>query len=94
MAFLPFALAITAGTVVARHLLEPRVPARHRRRRAAGHRRRRRPALHRHGSAHYATDLLPGLVAMGLGIGMVFVPVSVTSMAGIPASHAGVASGS
>ncbi len=30
---------------------------------------------------------------LGLGVGMVFVPVSVTSMAGIPASHAGVASG-
>ena len=45
------------------------------------------------GDAHFATDLLPGLVALGLGVGMVFVPVSVTSMAGIPASHAGVASG-
>ena len=30
---------------------------------------------------------------LGLGVGMVFVPVSVTSMAGIPSSHAGVASG-
>ena len=35
----------------------------------------------------------PALSALGLGVGMVFVPVSVTSMAGIPASHAGVASG-
>jgi hypothetical protein len=43
--------------------------------------------------AHYAPDVLPGLVALGLGVGMVFVPVSVTSLSGIPASHAGVASG-
>jgi hypothetical protein len=45
------------------------------------------------GDAHFTTDILPGLSALGLGVGMVFVPVSVTSMAGIPASHAGVASG-
>ena len=43
--------------------------------------------------SHFASGLLPGLVALGLGVGMVFVPVSVTSMTGIPASHAGVASG-
>ncbi len=43
--------------------------------------------------AHFATEVLPGLSILGLGIGMVFVPVSVTSMTGIPASHAGVASG-
>ena len=44
-------------------------------------------------SAGYATDVLPGLVVLGLGVGMVFVPVSLTSMAGIPAQHAGTASG-
>ena len=93
LAFLPFALAITAGTVVARHLLghlSPRaiagtglaVCA------AAAALLSTAPA-----AAHFATDVLPGLIALGLGIGMVFVPVSVTSMAGIPASHAGVASG-
>jgi hypothetical protein len=43
--------------------------------------------------AHFASDILPGLSALGLGIGMMFVPVSLTSVAGIPASHAGVASG-
>ena len=93
LAFLPFALAITAGTVVARHLLNhlpPRtiatagllvtVAAAALLSTATGH-------------AHYASDILPGLFALGLGVGMVFVPVSVTSMAGIPASHAGVASG-
>jgi len=93
VAFLPFAFAITAGTVVARHLLghlSPRavaatglvVVA------AAGALLSTAPS-----HAHFAADLLPGLVALGLGVGMVFVPVSVTSMMGIPPSHAGVASG-
>jgi hypothetical protein len=93
VAFLPFALAITAGTVVARHLLSHLSP-----RAVAG------TGLVIVGAAaallstassgaHFATNLLPGLVALGLGVGMVFVPVSVTSMTGIPTSHAGVASG-
>jgi MFS family permease len=59
LAFVPFALAITVGAVVAKHALAhatPRVIA------AAG------PVL------------------IGLGVGMVFVPVSVTAMAGIPRS--------
>jgi EmrB/QacA subfamily drug resistance transporter len=93
VAFLPFALAITVGTVVARHLLDHLSPR----------------AIAATGlvvvvaaaallstassGAHFASDLLPGLIALGLGVGMVFVPVSVTSMMGIPPSHAGVASG-
>ena len=44
LAFLPFALAITVGTVVARHLLEPRLPEGHRHRRTA-HRRSPHPLL-------------------------------------------------
>ena len=93
LAFLPFALAITTGTVVARHLLahlSPRTIA------TAGLLLTVAAALllSTAGSdAHYAGDLLPGLCALGLGVGMVFVPVSVTSMTGIPSSHAGVASG-
>jgi EmrB/QacA subfamily drug resistance transporter len=93
VAFLPFALAITVGTVVARHLLShvsPRGIA------TAGLLITGAAAmlLSTAGSgAHFATDILPGLAALGLGVGMVFVPVSVTSMAGIPSSHAGVASG-
>jgi EmrB/QacA subfamily drug resistance transporter len=93
LAFLPFALAITVGTILARHLLahlSPRVVATVGlvvATAASG-------VLATLGAeAHYATDVLPGLVALGLGVGMVFVPVSVTSMAGIPASHAGVAGG-
>ena len=93
VAFLPFAFAITAGTVAARHLLAhlaPRVVA------ATGLVMTGAAAvlLSSAGTdATYAADLLPGLVIMGIGVGMVFVPVSVTSMAGIPSSHAGVASG-
>jgi len=93
VSFLPFALAITAGTVVARHLMAHASPR----------------AVSTVGllltvgaavllstassDAGYAADILPGLVVLGLGVGMVFVPVSVTSMTGIPDSHAGVASG-
>ena len=93
LAFLPFALAITAGTLVARHLLNhlsPRVIA------TVGLLIAVAASLSlatADAGAHLATDILPALSALGLGVGMVFVPVSVTSMAGIPASHAGVASG-
>ncbi|MGN6576654.1 MAG: MFS transporter [Nocardioides sp.] len=93
LAFLPFALAITAGTVVARHLLAhatPRAIATSGLLLVAA-----AAALLSTASAdsRYAADLLPGLLGLGLGVGMVFVPVSVTSMTGIPDSHAGVASG-
>jgi predicted MFS family arabinose efflux permease len=93
VAFLPFAFAITAGTVLARHLLghlSPRVIA------ATGLVVVVAAALALSTvtrSAHFATDVLPPLSAVGLGVGLVFVSVSVTSMTGIPASHAGVASG-
>ena len=94
LAFLPFALAITVGTLVARHLLghlSPRVIA------TVGLLitvAASAVAVHRRQPARTSrTDILPGLSVLGLGVGMVFVPVSVTSMAGIPASHAGVASG-
>jgi EmrB/QacA subfamily drug resistance transporter len=93
ISFLPFAFAITAGTIVAKHLMSHASPR----------------AVSTAGlvltvgaaallstassNAQYGADILPGLVVLGLGVGMVFVPVSVTSMTGIPASHAGVASG-
>jgi MFS family permease len=91
--FLPFALAITAGTVVARHLMahtSPRNVAAIGLVVVAGAAALLSTAS---GEARYVTGLLPGLVMLGLGVGMVFVPVSVTAMSGIPASHAGVASG-
>jgi EmrB/QacA subfamily drug resistance transporter len=42
---------------------------------------------------HYATDLLPALLVIGFGVGLVFVSASATAMTGIPAQHAGMASG-
>ena len=66
VAFLPFAFAITAGTVVARHLLAhlaPRVVAATG---LVGDRRRRRAAVDgRQPTPRYAADLLPGLVDHG-----------------------------
>ncbi len=93
LAFLPFAFAITAGTVVARHLLAhaaPRLVATIGLVITAG------SALllaQASSSSTYAANLLPGLVLLGLGVGMVFIPVSITAMAGIPEQHAGVAGG-
>ncbi|GAA3342943.1 DHA2 family efflux MFS transporter permease subunit [Amorphoplanes nipponensis] len=95
LAFLPFALAITAGTVLARHALAlahgtPRAIA------AVGLLVVTGGAVllaQASAGAGYATDVLPGLGAIGLGVGMVFVPVSVTALAGIPPQHAGMASG-
>ena len=43
--------------------------------------------------AAYVADVLPGLVVVGLGAGMVFLAVSGSAMGGIPDSHAGMASG-
>jgi MFS transporter len=43
--------------------------------------------------ASYLTDLLPGYLAVGFGIGLVFVSVSVTSMADVDEPRAGLASG-
>ena len=54
---------------------------------------RRAASLPRRPDASYAADLLPGLLVIGIGPGMVFVAVSATAMAGIPDQHAGVASG-
>jgi EmrB/QacA subfamily drug resistance transporter len=42
-----------------------------------------------HGS--YASDLLPGLVIMSVGLGMVFVSVTTAANAGVPADRAGLA---
>ncbi len=93
LAFLPFALAITAGALIARHLLahlSPRTIATSGLLIAVVS----AVVLSAAGSgAHYLSDILPALSALGLGVGLVFVPVSVTAMAGIPSSHAGVASG-
>ncbi len=44
-------------------------------------------------AASYVVDLLPGLLVVGLGAGMVFVAVSAAAMSNIPDQHAGMASG-
>ncbi len=93
LAFVPFALAITVGTVLAKHTLAhgtPRVIAAIGLLLVAGG-----AVLLAQASAgaSFAPDVLPGMAIIGLGVGMVFVPVSVTALAGIPAQHAGMASG-
>lgn len=93
VAFVPFALAITLGTVVARHALghgTPRVVAAIGLLLVAGG-----AALLAQASpeSSFTTGVLPGLAVIGLGVGMVFAPVSITAMAGIPPQHAGLASG-
>ncbi|HEX8082136.1 MAG TPA: MFS transporter [Jatrophihabitans sp.] len=93
VAFIPLALAITVGTVLAKHALAhgtPRTIAAIGLLLVAGG-----AALLAQAStgAGFATDVLPGMVIIGLGVGMVFVPVSVSAMGGIPPQHAGMASG-
>jgi len=41
----------------------------------------------------YLTDLLPGFLLIGVGIGFSFVPISIAALAGVRASEAGLASG-
>ena len=44
-------------------------------------------------NAAYATDLLPGFILLGFGVGLSFVAISVTAMTEIQAERAGLASG-
>jgi sugar phosphate permease len=41
----------------------------------------------------YAVDLLPGFLAIGVGLGFSFVPMSIAALAGVAPSEAGLASG-
>ena len=43
--------------------------------------------------AEYMSDLLPGFVLLGFGIGLTFVAISVTAMSDVPGHRAGLASG-
>ena len=93
MAFLPLALALVVGTHVASHLM--------------GHTSGRNLAIGglvtpaigatllslASSTATYAANLLPGLIVVGAGPGGIFVAVSASAMAGIPAQHSGMASG-
>ena len=93
VAFLPLALSIAAGTHLATRLLarvSPRSIA------VAGLTLTTGGAAllsTASGAAQFAVNLLPGLLVLGVGVGTVFVAVAVTAMAGIPAQHAGMASG-
>jgi hypothetical protein len=93
LSFLPMALALGAGTHVAArglHHLAPRIVASIGLSIAAV----AAAVLGGAGSGtSYAAGLLPGLLLLGLGVGMVFVSVSITAMQGIPPQHAGLASG-
>jgi EmrB/QacA subfamily drug resistance transporter len=42
---------------------------------------------------HYASDLLPGYLMMGVGLAFSFIPVSIAALAGVPADESGLASG-
>jgi EmrB/QacA subfamily drug resistance transporter len=93
LVFLPMALALVVGTHVAAHLaakLGGRIIA------AAGLAIVGGGAFVlslADGDTMYVASLLPGLVVVGLGAGMVFAAVSGAAMAGIPHDHAGLASG-
>ena len=41
----------------------------------------------------YVTDLMPGFLIIGVGIGFSFVPISIAALAGVKAAEAGLASG-
>jgi MFS family permease len=43
--------------------------------------------------AHYATDLLPSFILIGVGMGGAFVAVTIAALAGVPGRDAGIASG-
>jgi EmrB/QacA subfamily drug resistance transporter len=45
------------------------------------------------GETSYVVDLLPGIMLMSIGMGLVFVPVTLIATSGIPADDAGLASG-
>jgi EmrB/QacA subfamily drug resistance transporter len=93
MAFLPLALALVVGTQVASHLMSH---ASARNLAAAGLVTSAIGATLlslASSTATYAANLLPGLMVLGVGTGAVFVAVSASAMAGIPAQHSGMASG-
>jgi EmrB/QacA subfamily drug resistance transporter len=94
LALLPLAAAITASAHVAGHLLQHlsarTVATSGLVATAAGAFLLQRATAH---AGSYATTLLPAVVVLGLGAGIVFVAVSISAMAEVPAAHAGLASG-
>jgi EmrB/QacA subfamily drug resistance transporter len=93
LAFLPLTLVILAGAHIASHLL-PRTGSRWLV--AAGLLGAAAGALlltMAPVDPSYGTDLLPGYLLLGLGIGITFVATSVAAMADVTHEHAGLASG-
>jgi EmrB/QacA subfamily drug resistance transporter len=93
LAFLPLTLVIVAGAQAASHLLPS---AGTRAVMAAGLTITAAGALWLSfvpAEASYAADLLPGFLALGLGVGATFVPVNVAAMADVGHDEAGLASG-
>jgi EmrB/QacA subfamily drug resistance transporter len=93
LAFLPLTIVILAGAHAAQHLL-PRTGSRPLL--ATGLAIAAGGALLLSGAtsgASYAADLLPGFLALGFGVGLTFVSVSVAAMAEVGHEEAGLASG-
>ncbi len=93
LAFLPLAAALVVGTHLAAHIsahASARVVAGIGLAAASGGSLLLSQASR---DASYVVNLLPGLIIVGLGAGMVFVAVSASAMGGIPDEHAGMASG-
>jgi len=93
LAFLPLALVILAGAHLTQHVL-PKLGTRPPM--AAGMALAGGGALllsRAPGDASYAADLLPGFVALGLGVGTALVAVAVVTMDSIAHDEAGLASG-
>jgi hypothetical protein len=94
LALLPLAAAITASAHVAGHLLQHlsarTVAASGLVAAAAGAFLLQRATAH---PGSYLTTLLPAVIVLGLGAGVVFIAVSISAMGEVPPSHAGMASG-
>ncbi len=94
LALLPLAAAIMVSAHVASHLLQHMsarvVAASGLVAAAAGAFLLQRATAH---PGSYATTLLPAIIILGLGAGVVFIAVSISAMADVPGAHAGMASG-
>ena len=93
-AFLPF----TAGIIIGAGLVAEARPDARRARGAAHRLGARRPLglllfLRLTPDSSYVADLLPGIMLTSIGMGLVFVPITLIATSGVPADDAGLASG-
>ena len=95
LAFLPF----TAGIIIGAGLSQKLVPQARRARGAAssgsslGGRSACSSSSGSRRTASYVADLLPGIMLTSIGMGLVFVPITLIATSGVPADDAGLASG-